>query len=80
MKIMLTTIVIIVAVAAAAAAAAAAGATTAATTIEIFAQNERSPMDQLINDCMYNNVTACNALEHYNSTTYPAIGLNTTTS
>jgi hypothetical protein len=77
MKIMLTTIVIIVTVAAAAAAA---GATTAATTIEIFAQNESSPMDQLINDCMYNNVTACNALEHYNSTTYPATGLNTITS
>ena len=77
MKIMLTTIVIIVAVAAAAAAA---GATTAATTIEIFAQNESSPMEKLINDCMYNNVTACNALEHYNSTTYPATGLNTTTS
>jgi hypothetical protein len=75
MKIMLTTIVIIVAVA-----AAAAGATTAATTIKIFAQNESSPMDQLINDCMYNNVTACNALEHYNSTIYPATGLNTTTS
>ena len=74
MKIMLTTIVIIVV------AAAAAGATTVITTIEIFAQNESSPMDQLINDCMYNNVTACNALEHYNSTTYPAIGLNTTTS
>ena len=72
---MLTTIVIIVAVA-----AAAAGATTEATTIEIFAQNESSPMDQLINDCMYNNVTACNALEHYNSTTYPTTGLNTTTS
>jgi hypothetical protein len=74
---MLTTIVIIVAVAAAAAAA---GATTAATTTEIFAQNESSPMDQLINDCMYNNVTACNALEHYNSTTHPATGLNITTS
>jgi len=72
---MLTTLVIIVAVA-----AAAAGATTATTTIEIFAQNESSPIDQLINDCMYNNVTACNALEHYNSTTYPATGLNTTTS
>ena len=72
MKIMLTTIVIIVV------AAAAAGATTAITTIEIFAQNESSPMDQLINDCMYNNVTACNALEHYNSTTYPATGLNIT--
>ncbi len=71
---MLTTIVIIVV------AAAAAAATTAITTIEIFAQNESSPMDQLINDCMYNNVTACNALEHYNSTTYPATGLNTTTS
>ena len=75
MKIMLTTIVIIVAVA-----AAATGATTVITTIEIFAQNKSSPMDQLINDCMYNNVTACNALEHYNSTTYPATGLNTTTS
>jgi len=74
MKIMLTTIVIMVAV------AAAAGATTANTTFDIFAQNDSSPMDQLINDCMYNNVTACNALEHYNSTTYPATGLNTTTS
>ena len=74
MQIMLTTIVIIVAV------AAAAGATTAITTFEIFAQNESPPMDQLINDCMYNNVTACNALEHYNSTTYPATGLNTTAS
>jgi hypothetical protein len=80
MKIMLTTIVIIVAVVVVVAAAAAAGATTGATTIEIFAQNESSPMDQLINDCMHNNVTACNALEHYNSTTYPATGLNTTTS
>ena len=47
-------------------------------TFEIFAQNESSPMDKLINDCMYNNVTACNALEHYNSTTYSATGLNTT--
>jgi hypothetical protein len=75
MKTMLTTIVIIVAVA-----AAATGATTVITTIEIFAQNKSSPMDQLINDCMYNNVTACNALEHYNSTTYPATGLNTTAS
>jgi hypothetical protein len=74
MKIMLTTLVIIIAV------VAAAGATTAATTVEIFAQNESSPMDQLINDCMYNNVTACNALEHYNSTTHPATGLNITTS
>jgi hypothetical protein len=73
MKTMLTTIVIIVAVA-----AAATGATTVITTIEIFAQNKSSPMDQLINDCMYNNVTACNALEHYNSTTYPATGLNIT--
>ncbi len=54
------------------------GAMTAITTFEIFAQNESSPMDQLINDCMYNNVTACDALEHYNSTTYPASGLNTT--
>lgn len=54
------------------------GALTAITTFEIFAQNESSPMEQLINDCMYNNVTACNALEHYNSTTYPATGLNTT--
>ena len=74
MKIMLTTIVIIVAL------AAVSGAATAITTYEIFAQNKSSPMDQLINDCMYNNVTACNALEHYNSTTYPATGLNTTTS
>ncbi len=72
---MLTTIVIIVAVA-----AAATGVTTVITTIEIFAQNKSSPMDQLINDCMYNNVTACNALEHYNSTTYPATGLSTTAS
>ena len=47
-------------------------------TFDIFAQNESSPMDKLINDCMYNNVTACNALEHYNSTTYPATGLNIT--
>jgi hypothetical protein len=54
------------------------GAMTAITTFEIFAQNESSPMDQLISDCMYNNVTACDALEHYNSTTYPASGLNTT--
>lgn len=76
MKIMLTTIVIIVAVVV----VVAAGATSAITTFEIFAQNESSPMDQLINDCMYNNVTACNALEHYNSTTYPATGLNTTSS
>jgi hypothetical protein len=76
MKIMLTTIVIIVAVIA----AAATEATTVITTIEIFAQNKSSPMDQLINDCMYNNVTACNALEHYNSTIYPATGLNTTAS
>ena len=75
LKIMLTAIVIIVAVV-----AAADGAPTAITTFEIYAQNKSSSMDQLINDCMYNNVTACNALEHYNSTTYPVTGLNTTTS
>ena len=75
MNIMLTTtIVIIVAL------AAVSGAATAITTYEIFAQNKSSPMDKLINDCMYNNVTACNALEHYNSTTYPATELNTSTS
>ncbi len=56
------------------------GAMIAITTLEIFAQNENSPMDQLINECMYNNVTACNALEHYNSTIYPATELNTTAS
>ena len=44
---------------------------TAITTIEIFAQNQSSYMDKLINECMYNNVTACNALEHYNSTEFP---------
>ncbi len=76
MKIMLVIKVIIVTVIA----GLAPGAVTAFTTLEIFAQNESSPMDQLINDCMYNNVTACNALEHYNSTTYLATGLNTTTS
>ena len=54
------------------------GAVTAITTFEIFAQNGSSLMEQLINDCMYNNVTACNVVEHYNSTTYPTTGLNTT--
>lgn len=62
---MLATIVIIVAVAV----AVPTGATTALTSLEIFAQNESSSMDQLINDFMYNNVTAYNALAHYNSTT-----------
>ncbi len=47
-KIMLATIVIIVAVAV----AVPTGATTALTSLEIFAQNESSSMDQLINDCM----------------------------
>jgi hypothetical protein len=75
MKIMLAVKVIMVTVIA----GLAPGAITTITTIEIFAQNESSPMERLINDCMYNNVTACNALEHYNSTTYPATGLNTTT-
>lgn len=56
------------------------GTMIAITTLEIFAQNKSSPMDQLINECMYNNVTACNALEHYNSTIYPATELNTTAS
>jgi hypothetical protein len=51
-------------------------AITAITTCEIFAQNESSPMDRLTNDCMYYNATACNALEHYNFTTYPSTGLN----
>jgi hypothetical protein len=50
---------------------AAAGATTTNNILDIFAQKESSYMDQLINECMYNNVTACNTLEHYNSTTYP---------
>jgi len=62
----LTVIVIMIAIA---------GATisvmTTMATIEIFAQNQSSYMDQLINECMYNNVTACNALEHYNSTEFP---------
>lgn len=74
MKIMLAIKVIMVTVVA----GLSPGAMTAITTFEIFAQNGSSPMEQLINDCMYNNVTACNALEHYNSTTYPATGLNTT--
>jgi len=52
-------------------AGAAISAMTAIVTIEIFAQNQSSYMDQLINECMYNNVTACNALEHYNSTEFP---------
>jgi hypothetical protein len=56
------------------------GAMTAITTFEVLAQNQSSPMDQLINYCMNNNATVCNALEHYNSTTYPAAGLNTTAS
>ena len=47
------------------------GAMTAITTIETFAQNQSSYMDQLIDECMYNNVTACNAIEHYNSTEFP---------
>jgi hypothetical protein len=76
MKIMSAIKVIIVTVIAGLAPA----AMTAITTFEIFAQNESSPMNQLINECMYNNVTACNALEHYNSTTYPVTGLNTTAS
>ena len=76
MKIMLAIKVIIVTVIT----GLAPSAVTAITTLETFAQNESSLMDQLINDCMYNNVTACNALEHYNSTTYPATGLNTTAS
>ena len=46
-------------------------ATTTIATQEIFAQNQSTYMDQLINECMYNNVTACNALEHYNSTEFP---------
>ena len=41
------------------------------TTLEIFAQNQSSYLDKLINECMYNNVTACNALEHHNSTEFP---------
>ncbi|HKR74526.1 MAG TPA: hypothetical protein VJR94_10500 [Candidatus Nitrosocosmicus sp.] len=52
-------------------AGAAMGAMTAITTIETFAQNQSSYMDQLIDECMYNNVTACNAIEHYNSTEFP---------
>jgi hypothetical protein len=51
--------------------AAAISAMTAIATTEIFAQNQSSYMDQLINECMYNNITACNALEHYNSTEFP---------
>ncbi len=62
----LTVLVIMTAIA-----GAAISAMTAIATIEIFAQNQSSYMDQLINECMYNNVTACNALEHYNSTEFP---------
>ena len=43
----------------------------ATTSVEIFVQNKSSPMDQVINDCMTNNVTAGNVLKHYNSITYP---------
>lgn len=46
-------------------------ATATIATQEIFAQNQNTYMDHLINECMYNNVTACNALEHYNSTEFP---------
>lgn len=63
----LTVLVIMTAIAG----AAAISAMTAIATIEIFAQNQSSYMDQLINECMYNNVTACNAIEHYNSTEFP---------
>lgn len=66
MKANLTILVIMIAVA-----ATAIYAMTAITTIEIFAQNQSSYMDKLINECMYNNVTACNTLEHYNSTEFP---------
>lgn len=45
--------------------------TTTIATQEIFAQNQSTYMEQLINECMYNNVTACNALEHYNYTESP---------
>lgn len=62
----LTVLVFIIAIA-----GAAISTMTTIATIEIFAQNQSSYMDRLINECMYNNVTACNALEHYNSTEFP---------
>ena len=63
----LTVLVIMIAVASTTISA----TTTTIATQEIFAQNQSTYMDQLINKCMYNNVTACNALEHYNSTEFP---------
>jgi|GEM_PF-6083029 hypothetical protein len=35
----------------------------------VFAQNVSSQMKQLINACMYNNATACKALEGNSTTT-----------
>ncbi|TVP41861.1 hypothetical protein [Candidatus Nitrosocosmicus arcticus] len=69
MNTMLAIIVIMIAVG-----GVATGTLTTITTIDIFAQNATSHFNQLINDCMINNVTACNALENYNSTVYPQSG------
>lgn len=44
------------------------GAMTTITALNVFAQNESSHMRQLINDCMYNNASACKALEGNNTT------------
>jgi hypothetical protein len=51
--------------------AVAAVAMTTITTFDIFAQNQSSLWDQLVNDCWNNNVTACKALEGNSTAAYP---------
>ncbi len=55
--------------------AAVAGAMTTITTFDIFAQKS-SNWDQLVNDCWYNNVTACKVLEGNSTTAYMQPELN----
>ena len=45
------------------------GTMTTITAPNVFAQNGSSQMKQLINACMYNNASACRALEGNSSTT-----------